>query len=34
MMMWQRDHAVPVAAWDKLPEEKREANSRLVFCIR
>lgn len=24
MMMWQRDHAVPVAAWDKLPEEKRE----------
>ena len=24
MMMWQRDHAVPLAAWDKLPEEKRE----------
>lgn len=24
MMEWQRDHAVPVAAWDKLPAEKRE----------
>ena len=23
MMKWQRDHAVMLAAWDKLPEEKR-----------
>lgn len=23
MMKWQRDHAVMVAAWDKLPEDKR-----------
>ena len=24
MLKWMRDHAVMKAAWDKLPEEKRE----------
>lgn len=24
MMKWQRDHAVPITAWDKLDEEKRK----------
>ena len=32
MLKWMRDHAVMKAAWDKLPEEKRE-DKFLIGCL-
>ena len=35
MMKWQRDHAVPLAAWDKMTEEQKAGKiPRSAYCIR